>query len=183
MCQGEALEIMHTWDTSLNCESYQDIISKKTAIFFEKCVRCGGILGNTTEENIEHLGQFAQLMGLVFQMTDDLLDLETTSEILGKTVMQDVREGHYTSAVILALANPEHGPRLKSLLETREDPGNGEKIREILTASNAFAQARERILELVAEAEQELQKVTDVVDETARQALLELLYFVIHRAH
>jgi geranylgeranyl diphosphate synthase type II len=74
---GKKLEYMH---------------SKKTGGLITASVRCGAILSGASEEYINRFGQYAENIGLAFQITDDLIDLESTTEKTGKSTGKDIMQ-------------------------------------------------------------------------------------------
>ncbi|MEE3719520.1 farnesyl diphosphate synthase [Tumidithrix elongata RA019] len=82
----------------LECEGKPDVTETtltyihlhKTAALLESCVACGAILAGASEQDLAHLSTYAQNIGLAFQIIDDILDITSTPELLGKTVGKDV---------------------------------------------------------------------------------------------
>src|SRR5207247_8338771 len=70
---------------------------------YSECMRMCGILGGATREQEESLAQYGHDLGMAFQITDDVLDLTASEDVLGKPVASDLREGKVTMAVIHAL--------------------------------------------------------------------------------
>ena len=62
----------------------------KTAALLEISVTSGAMLAGADETAINHLGRYAQRIGLAFQIVDDILDITSTAETLGKSVGKDV---------------------------------------------------------------------------------------------
>lgn len=63
----------------------------KTAALIIAAARCGAIIADATRGELEAVGRYAAQLGLLFQITDDLLDITATVEALGKTPGKDVR--------------------------------------------------------------------------------------------
>ncbi|WP_455477936.1 polyprenyl synthetase family protein [Bartonella sp. B10] len=61
----------------------------KTAALISFACKAGAIIGNASETLIQRLADFGTYIGLAFQLTDDLLDMTTSTEILGKTAGKD----------------------------------------------------------------------------------------------
>jgi geranylgeranyl diphosphate synthase, type II len=76
-------------DTSL--ETLNFIHNHKTAALLEASVVCGGILAGASPENIQSLSRYSQNIGLAFQIIDDILDITSTQEQLGKSVGKDLK--------------------------------------------------------------------------------------------
>ena len=75
----------------------------KTGQLFEFSCEAGAILGEAGSENQERLKAYARDMGLVFQITDDLLDVTSTAEKTGKAVGKDQDQGKATLVSILGV--------------------------------------------------------------------------------
>ena len=63
----------------------------KTAALIIAAARCGAIIADATDLELEAVGRYAAQLGLLFQITDDLLDITATVEALGKTPGKDAR--------------------------------------------------------------------------------------------
>jgi geranylgeranyl diphosphate synthase, type II len=72
------------------------IHTNKTGKLITVSVLLGGLLGSATDAQLDALRRFGQAVGLAFQIVDDLLDQEQTSEQLGKTAGKDVAQGKLT---------------------------------------------------------------------------------------
>ena len=70
-------------------DEIEAIHSQKTGALIEASARAGAIIGGATEREIAVIGQYASRIGLLFQITDDLLDVTAASETLGKTAGKD----------------------------------------------------------------------------------------------
>jgi geranylgeranyl diphosphate synthase, type II len=77
--------------------------SKKTGALFVAAVCGGGRLGGANETQIKALRQYAQALGLAFQVVDDLLDVEESAERIGKRTHKDETRGKATYPSLLGL--------------------------------------------------------------------------------
>lgn len=75
----------------------------KTGQLFEFSCEAGAILGRTSDEERNRLRSYARDMGLVFQITDDLLDVTSTAEKAGKAVGKDTEQGKATLVSIYGI--------------------------------------------------------------------------------
>ena len=89
-CSGQADDLAARPD-ALRLEELESIHARKTGALFVAAVRGGAIAGGAREAELEALTRFARNLGLAFQITDDLLDLEGDAEVMGK---DRGREGH-----------------------------------------------------------------------------------------
>lgn len=76
----------------LTCEEITSIHSRKTAALLSACTKMGGIVGGGTEEQVHALEQYGYLMGIAFQITDDILDIEGDRNLLGKSTGSDRKQ-------------------------------------------------------------------------------------------
>jgi len=68
----------------------------KTGALIRYACEAGAILGQGGEENIARLAEFGRLIGLAFQLADDLLDITADTQTLGKTAGKDIKAGKAT---------------------------------------------------------------------------------------
>jgi len=87
----------------------------KTGALFSFGCEAGAILGQETLQMRENLRMYAHDLGLIFQITDDLLDVESTTEKLGKTVGKDVKDGKKTLVSLMGIEQARE--QLKRLAE------------------------------------------------------------------
>src|SRR4030065_61644 len=69
---------------------------KKTAALLSAAAAMGGILGGGTGEQVEALSRYGRALGLLFQITDDILDVTGSFEEMGKAVAKDRQRGKLT---------------------------------------------------------------------------------------
>jgi octaprenyl-diphosphate synthase len=74
MSEGEMMEIKLTKDPSLKDDDYIKVIEHKTASLFEAASKIGSLLGGGTEEEICAMGSFGHLLGIAYQIHDDIMD-------------------------------------------------------------------------------------------------------------
>ncbi len=90
MIGGQVVDI-HSENQSIDKDVLEYIHSHKTGALFKACVRAGAIMGRGSAEQLAALTRYAENLGLAFQITDDVLDVEGDSGKLGKTVGSDER--------------------------------------------------------------------------------------------
>ena len=87
---GQVLDLESEGKLDITTETLSFIHSHKTGALLEASVVSGAILANASEEDITRLSQYAQNIGLAFQIIDDILDITATDEQLGKTAGKDI---------------------------------------------------------------------------------------------
>jgi geranylgeranyl diphosphate synthase type II len=84
-------------------ELLESIHRAKTGALLRASVRMGGICGGATGHQLEALSQYGEHVGLAFQIVDDILDVEESSEALGKTAGKDAAQGKITFPAVYGL--------------------------------------------------------------------------------
>lgn len=92
---GELDEIYNARYNALDEKTYFEIIFRKTASLFVSCVEVGAYGAGSTATQLEALREFARLLGLCFQIKDDIFDY-FSDEKIGKPTGNDIREGKIT---------------------------------------------------------------------------------------
>lgn len=81
----------------------EKIHSLKTGAIITECLTCPAILENASSEDIQTLEKIGKKIGLLFQITDDILDVESTATTLGKTPGKDQTQNKLTYVTLLGL--------------------------------------------------------------------------------
>ncbi len=104
IAEGEVLQLLNCKDSSTTEERYMDVIRSKTAKLFEAASQLGAILGKVNSELENALTNYGMHLGTAFQLIDDVLDYQSSSEEMGKNVGDDLSEGKPTLPLIYAMA-------------------------------------------------------------------------------
>jgi geranylgeranyl pyrophosphate synthase len=147
LARGELLQREDAFLPDVTEARYFERSTLKTGKLFEAACRLGAVLGDPGEDAADALGRFGDRIGLAFQVFDDVLDLSGPPDQTGKSRGTDLLDGTVTLPVIYAR---EEDPGLR---EAR--PSNtteAEALCDRIAATGALERARERALELVAEA-------------------------------
>ena len=89
MCGGQQIDIDSEGKT-IDLETLTRLVDLKTGALFSCACTLGCIAASASEDQIAAAKQFGLLIGRAFQITDDLLDIHSTPEVLGKTVGKDI---------------------------------------------------------------------------------------------
>jgi geranylgeranyl pyrophosphate synthase len=109
MVAGQAIDLAAV-DTTLDVDQLEDMHRLKTGALIRAAVLAGGIAAGATQAQLENLDRYARAVGLAFQVQDDVLDVESDTETLGKQQGADAALNKPTYATLLGLA----GARQKS---------------------------------------------------------------------
>jgi len=115
LVEGEALETplhieRHSLETSLT------IAKRKTASLFRLAAFCAAHLTGTSDITASNLSDFGENLGIAFQIIDDVLDVTSTEDVLGKQPGLDIIERKPSVVNVIWLASED--PESKRLLET-----------------------------------------------------------------
>ena len=117
LCEGQILELQHTYNPGRTEDVYLASIRGKTAALYATSSRIGALVADLPRTHVDALTAFGQAYGMAFQVVDDILDLVASDEQLGKPAGHDLIEGVYTLPVIHTLAaGTAEADALKALL-------------------------------------------------------------------
>lgn len=121
IASGEVLQLTHSHSLNVEEEVALKIIGSKTAELFAAACQTGALTGNATPEQALILYQYGYSLGMIFQITDDILDYTTVNN-RGKNIGDDFLEGKVTLPVIYAYqtANSTHKAYLESVFNIEE---------------------------------------------------------------
>lgn len=180
MSEGELMQIEKARRLDITESIYFDIIQRKTASLIAACCACGAASVGASAEEIEKMRRFGELVGLAFQIKDDLLDLGD-GERIGKPTGGDIRERKMTLPLIHTLnhASPQERRRLIRLVKYQHQKDSAvESVMKAIIEGPGMDYARLRMSELRDEA---LEILNDIPGSPARSGLIELVNFTIDR--
>jgi geranylgeranyl diphosphate synthase, type II len=91
MVAGQVLDLMGESREDIEAVELEGIHRRKTGALITAAVRCGGIIAGASDAELEALTRYSQHLGLLFQVTDDLLDVTASAEDIGKTPGKDAQ--------------------------------------------------------------------------------------------
>ncbi len=115
LCEGQILELQLSDKLDQGLDGYFRVVERKTASLISTAARLGAMAGGADRRAVEAATLWGREIGMVFQLTDDVLDLVASREFLGKPAGSDIFEGTFTLPVLLAFDGPEGDP-IRSLL-------------------------------------------------------------------
>jgi heptaprenyl diphosphate synthase len=180
LCTGQVIEMADVGDPNRTLEDALDSITGKTADLMEAACVIGGHCGGVTPEVLAGLRAYGHAFGLAFQLVDDVLDVVSTQDLLGKPVGADIRSGVYTVPIILArdrfvgdsiadaLRAPMSDAAVASVLDIVRTSG---AIEETVDMARAYAGEARDALQTVAEANPRLLGLSTLPEAYMRWAL------------
>lgn len=180
MTEGELIQLTLIGNMRITEEQYLDIVRRKTGYLFSASCRGGGILRGASEVEKMALADYGILLGIAFQLTDDLLDFTSDAKKLGKPVLSDLREGKFTLPLIRLLeAHPEFSSVVRAAMEEKlGETRQAEKVLALLNEYGELSRARD---DAYAYAERAREALTSLPDNQYRRALEDVTYFIVER--
>ena len=120
--EGELLQLTLLGKSQITEQQLLDIVERKTAYLFSGCMKLPAIAAGMNHGSAERLAEVGKSLGMAFQLVDDLLDLTSSKDVLGKPVASDLKEGKMTLPVLFAIHNarPEDAMKVQKVLDERE---------------------------------------------------------------
>ncbi len=161
-------------------DHYLRVVSEKTACLIAASGRLGATFSGATDDHIARLARLGGIVGTAFQISDDIIDIDSDPDESGKLPDTDLREGVHTLPVLYALT--ETGPgadRLRELLQgpLERDAEVAEAL-ALLRSSGGIAAAKATVQEYAERARAELDGLPDV---PGRRALASLVDYTVNR--
>ncbi|HKR74839.1 MAG TPA: polyprenyl synthetase family protein [Candidatus Nitrosocosmicus sp.] len=104
VCEGQSMDIQMAQDSDFSSKDYYiNMIKKKTAALFRVSCELGTLSSqNFSNKDLENMSGFGEKIGISFQLVDDLIGIHGDSNITGKFVGNDIREGKKTLPILIA---------------------------------------------------------------------------------
>ena len=100
MCEGEIVHAFKKNDFEISLDDYLEIVDFKTGKLMAASCTIGAYTGTNNQILIDAITEYAQNLGIAFQLVDDLLDFVANEEVLGKQPFNDFKEGKLTCPII-----------------------------------------------------------------------------------
>lgn len=181
LCIGQIREAVGSQDGEDPFDHYIAVLADKTGSLIGTSARFGSLLGGCDRATIDALTRFGEMVGIAFQLADDLLDIASETGQSGKTPGTDLREGVRTLPMFFALESTDpESARLRELLQTElENDALHAEALGLLRVHPAMDRARAVMLEWADKARAELATLPAI---PARQALESFTDLVVSRS-
>jgi len=179
ICYGEMLQFTSQRKYDQTVEEYYEKIGRKTAVLMAASTFCGAMTSEQTDEAAETLRRYGHLLGMAFQIADDVLDYLATEAEVGKPVGNDLKEGTVTLPLMLALQDPGVDGRLRRVLDRPKlTDADYKEVVLIVRDSRAIDEAYEYARRFAEEARQ---VIAAFPSSFYKDALEELTHYVVRR--
>lgn len=179
MSEGELLQIEKARRLDIVEDIYYEIIRKKTATLIASCCALGAKSVIDDEKQVEKMRKFGELIGMAFQIKDDLFDY--TDEAIGKPTGIDIKEQKMTLPLIYAINNCSDKEKSWLINSIKNHHKDKKRVREVIAfvkEKNGLSYAEQKMKEFKEEAILLLQSFPD---SEYKASLLLMVNYVIER--
>ena len=181
IAQGEVLQLLNINEPDTSEEKYHAVIYSKTACLFEAACQIAALITSSPDSIKQALGDYGKHLGIAFQLVDDALDYESSSEELGKNVGDDLAEGKPTLPLIYAMQQGTEEQR--QLIRTAIENGGLEHIDAITAAIKQTGALKYTHQQAIQHAERAKQALGPLPESDAKQGLLFLAGYAVERSY
>ena len=180
LSEGELVQFSLAEEVVIDETSYFEVIEKKTASLLRASITIGAITGGATQETVEIFSRLGGILGICFQIRDDIFDYYKTN--VGKPTGNDIREGKVTLPLIYALRRAPEAKSDQVLKIIRSRDYSEENIEDILRFAKEYEgieYANRKIRELLDEAESIISELS--IDNQIKDLLRLFLSYLFER--
>ena len=138
IAEGELMQLANKNNLDTSLQQLKKISYYKTGRLFEASAKSAAMLSGKSNPFIENISKAAKLIGIAFQVRDDLLDYGVSKGNIGKPEMQDILEDKITYPLYFALKNSSKKDSSKILKKLKNNDFSIEEVAEFVSSSNAF---------------------------------------------
>jgi octaprenyl-diphosphate synthase len=138
IAEGELMQLANKNNLNTSLQQLKKISYYKTGRLFEASAKSAAMLSGKSIPFIENISKAARLIGIAFQVRDDLLDYGVSKGNIGKPEMQDILEYKITYPLYFALKNSSKKDSSKILKKLKNKDFSIEEVADFVSSSNAF---------------------------------------------
>ncbi|HSY76303.1 MAG TPA: polyprenyl synthetase family protein [Bacteroidia bacterium] len=180
MSEGELLQIEKTRKLNITEEEYYEIIACKTASLVAACCASGALSVGMNEETVQKMWTMGELIGMAFQLKDDLLDYGSGQDI-GKPIGTDIKEKKMSLPLIFALQQSTYVEKKKiiNLIKNKsQEPEVIEEIFNFVKLKGGLEYAKKTMIDY---REKSKIMLNELPDSEYKKAFMDLIEFVTER--
>lgn len=180
MIEGELLQYEKSRKLDITEEVYFEVIRKKTASLIAGCCAAGAASVTNDEETVKTMKKFGELVGLAFQIKDDIFDYGD-DETIGKPTGNDIREQKMTLPLIYVLNTAELEVKRKLINIVKKHNEDAVKVKEaiqIVISHGGISYARQKMIEIK---DQAIALLNEFEDNEHKRILLGLVEYTVNR--
>ncbi len=180
--EGAILEMLDARHIDMSYGRYIERIRGKTSCLIAACCKGGAMVCGASDEQIHRMWQFGDAVGIAFQIIDDVLDYQGTTDSIGKPAGNDLLQGMVTLPLIYALEHAGHD-RYEQVKLVLQDPlkYSGEAA-EVIAWVNTCGATQQAMNEAERYGEQARQILYSLPVSAIRNDIEQMIDFVLRRS-
>jgi octaprenyl-diphosphate synthase len=179
MSEGELLQIEKARKLDITEEVYYDIIRQKTATLIAACCSLGAAAVKPDSEHIEKMRKFGELIGMAFQIKDDLFDYGERK--IGKPTGIDIKEQKMTLPLIFVLNNADEKNRKWLINSVKNHNKDKKRVNEVIDYVKAHGGLEYAQSQMKNYQKQALEILNTYPDSEFKESLEDMVDYVIER--
>ncbi len=179
MSEGELLQIEKARKLDITEAVYFEIIRQKTATLIAACCGIGAASVGSTTEEVEKMRLFGELIGIAFQIKDDLFDY--TEAHIGKPTGIDIKEQKMTLPLIYTLNNCSEKDKKWLINSVKNHNKNKKRVKEVIAFVKENGGIKYTIAKMKEYQTKALAILNEYPDSPYKESLLIMVNYVIER--
>jgi octaprenyl-diphosphate synthase len=181
MSEGELLQMEKARRLDISEDIYFEIIRAKTASLLSAACAAGAFSATESQEASNHFRLFGEKVGIAFQIKDDLFDYG--AEQIGKPTGIDIKEKKMTLPLIYTLQHADKATKRRIIYIVKNQSTDRKKVEEVIATVQSSGGIEYAAQKMHAYKEEALALLKQYPDTPARQAMEELVHYVIDRKY
>lgn len=180
LCVGEIEQIKYKYVWEQNLRDYLRRIKRKTALLIATSCKLGALASGLDKKQAYYLYQFGYNIGMSYQIIDDILDITSTPEVLGKPTGNDLLQGNITLPVLYAMRDKNFNETLSQTFFENKDVTEQHmvKLLALLKETNAIEKSYELSDRYITRA---LQALSNLPSGEAKVSLQHIAHYIQKR--
>ena len=179
MSEGELLQIEKARRLDITEDVYYDIIRQKTATLIAACCSLGAASVKPDSEEVETMRRFGELIGMAFQIKDDLFDYG--EEKIGKPTGIDIKEQKMTLPLIYALNNSDKKEKAWVINSVKNHNKDKKRVKEVIAFVKEKGGLEYATSQMIAFQEEALKILEEYPQSQYKDSLELMVNYVIER--
>lgn len=159
ICSGELTQYSYRYTKDISLDKYIEIIAGKTAALFSMSLFAGAYEGGVKNYAMRNLTKTGYCIGMMFQIIDDCLDYNQDSDTLGKSAVNDIKQGYITLPMYYALQNDSDNKLNDLLFKSDLNEQNIHSIKQLVIDLGGVKQAYDKANEYKNDAKKAIKKL------------------------
>ena len=178
ICEGQAYDMEFEEKDFVSVNDYLLMSAKKTGSLFELCFEIATLVSDKYEDHVKDLKDLGRNLGIIFQIQDDILELTSDNDIMGKGTFSDIERNKKTILTCLAMEkNLSEWNKLIQAINKKNSFEKKESINDFFNKKNL----REESNNLLLEYKNKCNKIISKLPEEIQGGLNELISYIIKR--